>query len=223
MSWLKRLWPGRGEPSSPERLRGVSLAMQGWSEETPSGGMRVWRNPHGDVLTLAAPDGSLGLPSVSDETAVRGWCRALAESRAAGLIEVRVTAGALGATVGLIYKRLQKPAYIFTGMLLVPSQTHIWTAVAGECGTTGVREAVITGELLNAGKLTIESYESSWARDPYEPNYRGVDRSVLRFVSDDECYDEQFPEHPLSKIRRVLAMLPTSVQVESLGSGSVSP
>jgi hypothetical protein len=159
---------------------------------------------------------------LSDETDLQQWCRALAESGAAGLIEVRVAAAALGATVSLIYKRLEVPAYIFTGMLLVPSQSYVWTVVAGERGTTGVREAVVTAELMNAGKLTIQDYERSWARDPYDPGYRGVDRSVLRFISDDECYDDRFPEHPLSKVRRVLATLPSSVQVGSSGSGTMN-
>jgi hypothetical protein len=34
-------------------------------------------------------------------------------------------------------------------------------------------------------------------------------------MSDDESYDDQFPQHPLSKIRRVLAALPDSVQFDS--------
>jgi hypothetical protein len=84
-----------------------------------------------------------------------------------------------------------------------------------EHGTTGAREAVVTAELMNAGQLTIQEYELSWALDPYDPKYCGVDRSVLRFISDDERYDVLFPERPLSKVRRVLAMLPYSVQVES--------
>lgn len=86
-----------------------------------------------------------------------------------------------------------------------------------------MRETVVTVELINAGKLTIQSYESSWARDPYDPSYRGVDRSVLHFISDDECYDERFPEHPLTMIRQVLAMLPASVKLEPLGSGTAGP
>lgn len=220
MSWWKRLWRGRGEPSYPERLRAVRLAMQGWNEETSSGGMRAWRDPEGSVLSFAIPDGGLGLPALSDVTALQQWARSIAETRAAGLIQVRVATGALGAGVSLIYKRLEKTASIFTGMLLVPSRSHVWTVVAGERGTTGVREAVVTDILLKAGKMTIEDYERSWASDPYDPSYRGVDRSVLRFVSDDERYDELFPEHPLSKVRRVLATLPSSVQVESTDSGT---
>lgn len=194
----------------------MNLTMEGWTEDAPSGDMRVWRRSEGDVLSLAAPRGSLDLPSLGDAVRVQEWCRAIAESRGAGLIEVRVGTGALGATVSLIYKRLERPAYLFTGMLVIPSDegSRVWTVVSGERGTTGVREAMVTTELMNAGRLTIEDYRRSWAQDPYDPSYSRVDRSVLRFVSDDERYDEQFPEHPLSKVRRVLATLPSSVQVD---------
>ena len=88
---------------------------------------------------------------------------------------------------------------------------------------TGVREAIVTVELMETGQLTVESYESSWARDPYDPSYRGVDRSVLRFVSDDDCYDDRIPDHPLSKVRRVLTLIPTSVAVDSSRSDTGSP
>ncbi len=73
---------------------------------------------------------------------------------------------------------------------------------------------------MNSAKLTIEDYQHSWARDPYDHDYDGVDRSVLRFLSDDECYDERFPEHPLSRARRVLATLPGSIQIQTLNENS---
>jgi len=97
---------------------------------------------------------------------------------------------------------------------------EVWTVVSGEQGTTGVREAIVTTQLMNDGKLTIEDYQQSWAQDPYEVTYAGVDRSALRFASDDESYDEQSPDHPLSKVRRVLATLPSAVRTESGGPGS---
>ena len=68
---------------------------------------------------------------------------------------------------------------------------------------------------MTAGKLSIDDYKSHWAQDPYEPAYLGVDRRVLRFVSDDESYDAQFPQHPLSKVRRLLAELPNNVHLDS--------
>jgi len=108
------------------------------------------------------------------------------------------------------------PAYIYTGILLLFTEAGplVWTIVAGECGTTGVREAVVTSQLLSDGRLTIDGYKQFWAQDPYDPGYHGVDHSVLRFISDDECYDDGFPDHPLSRIRKVLAALPASVQFD---------
>jgi hypothetical protein len=198
----------------PESTRRVRLTLPGWNEETSTEDLRIWRDNDGSVLSLGvvadAPDGS-------DEVAFRQWCRKLAASRDAGLIEACRVDGGIGPSVRLIYKRLQIPAYIYTGMLItfVQGVQLLWTVVAGELGTTGVREAVVTAGLMNAGKLNIDDYKSHWAHDPYEPAYQGVNRSVLRFMSDDESYDDQFPQHPLSKIRRVLAALPDSVQFDS--------
>jgi len=117
----------------------------------------------------------------------------------------------------LIYKRLEIPAYIYTGMAFVPlpSACAVLTLVAGELGTTGVREAVVTTELMNSGQLTLQGYESRWARDPFDEGYRGVDRSVLRFLSDDERYDDRFPDHPLSKIRGLFVRLPHLIELDA--------
>ncbi len=73
----------------------------------------------------------------------------------------------------------------------------------------------MTGNLIKAGKLNLDDYERCWSQDPYEPAYQGVDRTVLRFVSDDKSYDDQFPWHPLSKVRRVMADLPDNVRFDS--------
>jgi len=214
MSWWKRLWTDAREPAALEGDYVVRLDMQGWTEQPPDVGLRVWRNLEGDVLSFAVLE-FRELPELSDELALRKWARQLAESRGAGLIEVNVGKGPSGPTVALIYKRLDVPAYIFTGMLFILYENifQVWTIVAEEHGTTGIREALVAGELLSAGDLTIEDYERSWAQDPYDPNYRGVDRSVLRFVSDDQSYDSRFPQHPLSRTRSVLAKLPSSFQV----------
>jgi hypothetical protein len=222
MSWWRRLWQRPSSPSQRQRL--FTLMMPGWIENKPSDNLRIWRDSDGDVLSLATPEASLDLPPLDDSARLQRWCRALAEGRGAGLIEVSAGTGTLGPTVSLIYKRLQLPAYIFTGMLVVPGDdiSCVWTIVSGERGTTGVREAVITAQLMNAGRMTVEEYKRSWARDPYDPTYAGVDRRVLRFVSDDKNYDAQFPDHPLSRVRRVLATLPNSVHVSQTVSMTVS-
>lgn len=199
------------EAPAADPVQAVRLTLAGWTEEKPDEGMRFWQDGAGDVLSLAVQDPASAreLLGSSSEVGRQRSARRLAESAGGGLIEV----ARAGPGVRLIYKRLERPAYIYTGMLLMPGReaTLVWTIVAGERGETGIREAVVTAELMGAGKLTLDGYRRSWAQDPYDPTYRGVDRSVLRFPSDDERYDERFPQHPLSKVRRVLAALPGSV------------
>jgi hypothetical protein len=49
----------------------------------------------------------------------------------------------IGAGVSLTYKRLQLPVYIYAVMLFTSlvGMSLVWTVVARERGTTGVREA----------------------------------------------------------------------------------
>jgi hypothetical protein len=215
MRWWNQLRDRKATAPTQKPLPGVRLSMQGWNEEAPSGRLRVWRDGSGAVLTLAIllrP--STKLPDFSDEAALRRFARDAAKSVGAGLIEVRVMTGTPHPSVSWIYKQLRKPAYVFTGMLFIAYDDAYqgWTIMAGETGTTGVREAVVTSELINAGKLTVSEFERSWAQDPYDPSYHGVDPSVLRFMSDDASYDGRFPDHPLSRIRQVLTILPQSIQ-----------
>lgn len=217
MSWWTRLWSGLRKPAPAEGRHESRPLMDGWKAETSDDGLRTWRDAEGALLSLEMVDeAALGLSDLSDEVAIQQRCRRLAERSQGGLIEVQVHHESYGRTVTLIYKWLDRPAYIFTGMLVMLNQgaSQLWTVVAGERGTTGVREATITSELLNSGQLSIDEYQRTWAQDPYDPEYRAADRSVLRFVSDDARYDDRFPQHPLSKVRRVLAGLRTSTHAE---------
>ena len=216
--WWSRLWrnPARSSPRAP--IRAIRLTLPGWTESAPDQDSRTWRDSDGDLLGLDVSP-RIDYPFESDEMAQRRWCRELAESRGGGLIEMRGTASGVGASARLIYKRMQvkTTGYAYTGMFItaVESDFFVWTIVAGERGTSGLREAIVTASLMQSGKLTLQDYERCWAQDPYEPGYHGVDRIVLRFMSDDETYDQQFPWHPLSKVRHMLAVLPSAVQFES--------
>ncbi|MFL6313158.1 MAG: hypothetical protein ACJ71W_13735 [Terriglobales bacterium] len=209
MSWWNRL---QNKPAAPPPVRAthtIQLNLAGWNEEPSKDELRCWRGPHGDVMTLAVLGSFMDFPSLFDAAAWQKWARDLAKSRQGGLIEVRKA----GDAIAVIYKQLKRPAYVFTGMLitLTSEASQVWTVVSQEYGRTGVREALITGELFESGTYTIKDYQDSFAHDPYDPSYLGVDRSVLRFVSDDEKYDERFPNHPLTRVRQILAALPESV------------
>lgn len=182
--------------------------MNGFREEHSQGGMRVWRDGAGDVVTLTvrALGGSFG----SSETEARNLARSIAESTQAGLVEAGRNDD--GSRAWLIYKKRDGTGYFFTGMLFdfALEPDRVWTVIAGEHGTTGVREAMVTQELIAAGEMTTDDYERKFSGDPYDPSYAGVERSLLRFLSDDARYDDRFPDHPLTKVRAILKALPGS-------------
>lgn len=217
MSWWQRLFSREKTAAAPQAtlVRGVVMTMPGWHEDAPSGAMRTWHHPDGGVLSLAMASGG-AIPPPSQLDLLRNAFRRLAEAAGAGLVEANAVESAHGPAARMIYKRRQGMAFVFTGMLLLPARDRwlVCTVVDAERGTTGIREAVVTAELIEAGHLTLETYEESWARDPYDPDYRGVDRTLLRYLSDDERYDSRFPEHPLSHVRRTLDMLLENVFLE---------
>lgn len=212
MKWWNYFW--RDSAKAPGGLiRCTRLTMPGWNEGPPTADARIWRNSQNEALVLTIFVHPHNCFKSGDESERRKWAREFAQSRGAGLIEVHT----VDREFRVIIKQLNMPAYYYTGILItcVEGMWLAWTTVACELGTTGVREAVVTATLMSEGKLSHKEYELHWGQDPYEPAYRGVDRSVLRFMSDDESYDQQFPQHPLSKVRRTLATLSDHVEYDT--------
>lgn len=183
------------------------LPMGNWHLVGREAGSAYWNDAVGDVISLTRS--SMPVPALSDDVGLQHYCRRICESQRSGLVEIAVRDGAQGRCLTYVYKRLEKAAFKFFGVVATPAAKGSWTwmVLAEERGTTGVREAIVTAQLFEAGKLTLESYASSWARDPYEPSYQGVDRKTLRYVSDDVEYDVEFPDHPLTKTRREMGRL----------------
>ena len=198
------------QPSSLIDTRRALINATGWFPDKGISRLdrSTWHDIDQDTITLSVA-AALDDTITADVEALRRYCRQIAEDHNAGLVEASVILGQLGPGVQMIYKQLEMPAFTFTGMQIVPlpQASLIWSVVAREKGMTGIREAVVTSSLFSQGRLTPELYEESWAGDPYQPDYQRVDRSVLRYMSDDASYDTQFPTHPLSKVRRVLREL----------------
>ena len=66
-----------------------------------------------------------------------------------------------------------------------------------EQGTTGIRESIILSAMVEEYG-SLENAWKHWNEDPYDPTYLD---DFLMNISEDEQYDELFPNHPLSKAR----------------------
>jgi len=183
-------------------------------------GARFWHTSAGDVVVLyyfdKRPDIGADLGNLD---ALRAFYRTEVTAAGLGLIEVDTfqADGCVG--VRTVFKSPRRPAGVtYLGSLTLPFRdfSFVLKVECNEAGITGQREAVVLNEMLASGRVTLGDTDDGlvgWAQDPYDPAARA---RLMRNLSEDERYDGQFPDHPLSRLRAALRKIGPSVR---LGAG----
>lgn len=228
-SSLQLYFPRKSGPdvgSAQERcehavIERITFDLSGWHEHERSPKRIVWGNA-GNIMSLDV----VPAPSVIKSMEREVWLAdARSMARPGGIVSVDAYNISSHPAIQIIYKRIHETGYMYTGMLIF-GLAEYWcqvTVVCLEHGTIGLREAVLTVKLLKEGKIRIRKhpfylrpfkrssgYLEGWFQDPYNPKYRG---GSLRSITDNEEYDTQFPDHPLSQVRSTLKTVRDSLRV----------
>jgi len=200
---------GRSAPEPrPPAPSTITFDTSGWNlkESTDTG--QVWTTSDGDLLTVRRVHGLPEAPAAGDLDAMRSDARRLARSKKGGIVSADYCQLNGVRATSLIYKREELPAYVYTGMMIIPARDpeFLITVVAGEHDVTGVRDALVSALLFEQGKLDPTQTDArrrlvGWFRDPYD---RARDGEAINSVADDAEYDSLVPTHPLTKVRRTL-------------------
>ncbi|TQV71126.1 hypothetical protein FLL45_22640 [Aliikangiella marina] len=158
---------------------------------------------------------------LSDVNKVREYYRANFTEQGMGLVEcISTTIDDIPSAKAIGKKIEQGQPGLYVGTIAVPleDQSFVFSLFSQEIGVTGIRDTAILTKLMSEGKQ-FETEESTgkmigWAQDPYFPEHDGP---CLRNLSEDEEYDELFPDHPLSKIRLQLLNLEKSIKINLSG------
>jgi hypothetical protein len=188
----------------------IELPLGGWVSE-PNAEF-VWTNPAGDVLSAhyfpIPPD----LPGpLSDLTSIRAYYRKML-GRNGAIVEVNSTTVSSLPALRTIVKIKQEPCgmtYVAAATVPFAQCSFVAKVQCPERGLTGIRDTAVAAKLGLVGA-------SGWASDPYMSRVRNP---ILRNRSDDQEWDDVFPEHPLSRARRHLkhlCLLSLPHDVESL-------
>ena len=208
-AWAKR--PGSGYVWTIDCVR---FDTTGWQLREASATTMTWTNPDSDILSLSRVQGQADVSSAVDLPSLRARGRQLAAGNNGGLVYADFAGCAGVRAVSLIYKREQLPAYEYTGMVIIPRDAHhfVVTVASVERGTTGMRDAIVTSQLLQQGRLDPTKTDANhriegWFSDPYDSKY---DATALNSIADGEQYDSVVPSHPLSKVRGTLRTIEKS-------------
>lgn len=175
----------------------------------------LYDNDAGDSLSLnyfgKQPDIAA---DISDATALRAFYRVAAALNDVAMLEVDVAHLAGLAAVRTLLKVRQEPrGFAFIGSYTLPFAdcSFVIKVQSFERGVTGMREAAV----MSMRKTPPEFDELTgkligWEQDPYDPAHRG---NFMRNLADDPQYDDRFPEHPLSKVRRYLGEISSELAV----------
>ena len=185
-------------------------------------GARVWAAPSGQVsLHFFAKPPDIGCP-LEDE-ALHAFFLGNLTQGGMGLVEASTAtvAGVLG--VRMLAKAVMDPetnrGRIYVGSFILPFRdfSFVTKAQFAEQGATGVREALVLNRLMAAGELELEAPEPSTpgptfigpAQMPGWLTGEGAPH-LARNRAEDPAYDADFPDHPLSLVRRQLAQIQAS-------------
>jgi hypothetical protein len=102
--------------------------------------------------------------------------------------------------------------------LLAVGGGYLLSVPGREKGVTGVRDTAIFAKLMQSGEIAFEEEGDSSKNsmgDPYDPSIVGVPAGNR---ADDEAYDSQFPDHPLSRVRALMRQIESSLRISGLAS-----
>ena len=157
-----------------------------------------------NILMLYLIDKSEAMPFNNQDGVIDSLHRILGENQ--GIVEVNT--GETNAGLSFVYtivKHLKQPSgvqYILTFQIDLDSNSAVLnlSGFFTEEGITGARDATVYEYAMREGIISKED-KSKWCEDPYSPDFK---KGVLLNLSEHEKFDEFFPTHPLSELRRFL-------------------
>ncbi len=202
-----------GNPSPTPTLDSVRFDTTGYEAGgEPHGGAnshryarqqaRVWFTPDGDGVGLyffaLPPD----LPNVASIEELLAFHSAGLASSGGQVVELSSLLLDGCPAVRLIVKIPQQPTGMtYVGSLTIPFRDFSFV-VKVQCvkrGCTGMRESVLLARRLRAGEM---------------PLLNAGRMQLANWNPDDESFDAEFPDHPVSRARMVLARLASSILVD---------
>lgn len=201
-------------PDAAISLDSLKIPDFGWQKSIDDLRMKQWEKPEwAAVLSLNFFDVEPDLVSILDINALRYSLRDSVQPLKGGLVEVEVLDVKGFDAVRLIFKVPRKPFGMdYLGSLIIPfeSYSYVVKVQAEEVGMTGLRDSVVAAKwsVKNKGRASLSKGPDGFLRDPYHPE---LTEGTLMNVSDEECYDSDFPDHPLTRVRNGLNQVASEI------------
>lgn len=198
-------------------LNSITIPDFGWSLTKEEEGMKQWMPPEQTMaLSLHYFKVKPDLPTIQDMAALRNFYRRSLRGAQGGLIQVDKIDLKGFTAIKTIFKFPQQPSgTTYLGSLTLPFErcSFVIKFQAPEIEASGSREAVVSAKMLKAKTIQLgPNGMEGWMLDPYDPK-----RSVGTLMNRSEApeYDADFPSHPLTHVRNVMAKIESDVLLDT--------
>lgn len=202
-------------PRGPAGLAGTPLAFDTAALRRVQ--ENAWVDPAGDAVVLDYFDLVPDLPaSLEDLADLRARTSARVAESGMGLVELdTVLLDGMPALRQVVKGRDpgRESGMAYIGSYTIP-RDRCGAVVRVQCfegPVTGIREASLFPLFLDRHQGDVQEAMAAWARHPYTG---GVTGGTPRNQAEDPVWDDRFPDHPVSRARRLLGVLARSLRVD---------
>jgi len=194
-------------------INSISIPDFGWIQDKNEEGIKLWMNPEQTrAISINFFNLKPDLPTIKDVTVLRDFYRNQISAHNGGIVQVDLVDLKGYTAVKTIFKIPQEPTGMtYLASLTIPFATcsYVVKIQAPEVGTTGMRDTFIVGKLMQEGVITTnDDGLQGWFGDPYDPTFT---KGTLMNKSDEEIYDADFPNHPLSETRKWMKQIEAEI------------
>ena len=193
-------------------IKDVDVKLDGWQYSGQSDSVIQYAHANGDVFSVNFFDKPPDIgASLSDVTGIRSFYRNMLIPNKMGLLECDVHAIDGTPSVYMLAKLMMEPrGFVFLASQTIPRRdcSSVLKYQAVESGMTGIRESAVMA-MLPTPKIDEKTNKIiGWCTDPYDAS---LEYEVMCNQADSREYDNQFPDHPLSRTRKFMDELPNVV------------
>ena len=196
----------------------ISVDTQNSKPDELSNNKKVFYLNDSDDLSINLFDYPPDITAKNDtELELQNNYRKVAYESGGAIIEVKKVKLGSFDTIKTIIKFPMKPAGIcYIGSYTIPFKnfSYVVKVQCIEQGTTGMRDAIVLEMMIRNGTVKIGEEEGTikgWMRDPYDDS---IHLPYMMNLSESEKFDDMFPKHPLSRMRKFLKHIEETIKID---------
>jgi hypothetical protein len=189
-----------------KEINRISFDVTDWKIREKTSEIKIWDKDCGEILSLNFFDKKPDIPvSLTQIDELRSFYRNLILEAGGGIIKIETIKIKGIDAVECIFKIPMQPSGVtYVGSFTFPfrDKSYVLKFQCAEQGITGQRDAIIFAVDSNFDfdndNENIDPFKD-WAKDPYDETFT---EGLLMNLSESEKYDEKFPNHPLTRLRK---------------------